>query len=176
MCVSQGNINARKIEQGGDKFGRWSYMKLSAPHAQVITIVTAYKPCKVMSATGTTAYHQQLAVQQLNNTEIKNTLGFRGSFTADIFFQSFGMIALLIPFSLIVPGINIIMNKKFFLIIESIFYTILYSGVGSLFFSNARGSLPLRYRFLLPRIQGRRQCNEEVSFFQKLQNKLRFYF
>ena len=70
-----------------------------------------------------------------NNTEIKNILGFRGSFTADIFFQSFGMIALLIPFSLIVPGINIIMNKKFFLIIESIFYTILYSGVGSLFFS-----------------------------------------
>jgi S-DNA-T family DNA segregation ATPase FtsK/SpoIIIE len=60
-----------------------------------------------------------------NNTEIKNVLGFRGSFTADIFFQSFGMIALLIPFSLIVPGINIIMNKKFFLIIESIFYTIL---------------------------------------------------
>ena len=70
-----------------------------------------------------------------NNTEIKNILGFRGSFTADIFFQSLGMITLLIPFSLIVSGANIILNKKIFLIIDSIFYTILYSLVGSLFFS-----------------------------------------
>ena len=70
-----------------------------------------------------------------DNTEIKNILGFRGSFTADIFFQTFGMIALLIPFSLIVSGINIVLNKKIFLIIESIFYTILYSLLGSLFFS-----------------------------------------
>jgi len=70
-----------------------------------------------------------------NDTQIKNILGFRGSFTADIFFQSFGVIALLIPFSLIVPGINIIINKKIFLIIESIFYTVLYSLLGSLFFS-----------------------------------------
>jgi len=70
-----------------------------------------------------------------DNTEIKNILGIRGSFTADIFFQSFGLIALLIPFSLIVSGINIIINKKIFLIIKSIFYTILYSLLGSLFFS-----------------------------------------
>jgi len=66
---------------------------------------------------------------------IQNILGFRGSFTADIFFQSFGVIALLIPFSLIVSGINIIINKKIFLIIESFFYTILYSILGSLFCS-----------------------------------------
>ena len=70
-----------------------------------------------------------------DNTEIKNILGFRGSFTADIFFQSFGVIALLIPFSLIVSGVNIIINKKIFLVIENIFYTILYSLFGSLFFS-----------------------------------------
>ena len=69
------------------------------------------------------------------NSEIKNILGFRGSFTADIFFQSFGVIALLIPFSLIVSGTNIIINKKIFLIIESIFYTALYSLLASLFFS-----------------------------------------
>ena len=70
-----------------------------------------------------------------NNTEIKNILGFRGSYTADIFFQSFGIISLLIPFTLIVSGANIILSKKAFLIIESIFYTILYSLLGSLFFS-----------------------------------------
>ena len=70
-----------------------------------------------------------------DKTKIINILGFRGSFIADIFFQSFGVIALLIPFSLIVSGANIIFNNKVFLIIESIFYTILYSLLGSLFFS-----------------------------------------
>ena len=70
-----------------------------------------------------------------DNAEIKNILGFRGSFTADIFFQSFGVVALLIPFSLMVSGINIIINKKIIVIIENIFYTILYSLFGSLFFS-----------------------------------------
>ena len=70
-----------------------------------------------------------------SNTEIKNILEFQGSFTADIFFQSLGLISLLVPFSLIISGINIIINKKFFLIMESIFYTILYSLLGSLFFS-----------------------------------------
>jgi S-DNA-T family DNA segregation ATPase FtsK/SpoIIIE len=70
-----------------------------------------------------------------NNADIKNILGFQGSFIADIFFQSFGLMSLLIPFSLIASGINIILNKKVFLIIENIFYTILYSLLGSLFFS-----------------------------------------
>jgi len=70
-----------------------------------------------------------------DNTQIKNILGFRGSFTADIFFQSLGFVALLIPFSLIISSINIVINKKIFLIIESLFFTILYSLFGSLFFS-----------------------------------------
>ena len=48
------------------------------------------------------------------NTEIKNLLGFRGSFIADLFFQSFGLIAFLIPLSLICTGINIIYNKRLF--------------------------------------------------------------
>ena len=69
------------------------------------------------------------------NTEIKNFLGFRGSFTADIFFQAFGLISLLIPLSLILTGLNIILYKKIFLIIETVFYSILYSSVGTLFFS-----------------------------------------
>ncbi|MDB9987063.1 DNA translocase FtsK [Candidatus Pelagibacter sp.] len=70
-----------------------------------------------------------------DNTEIKNLLGFNGSYAADLFFQTFGLIALLIPFTLIFSGINIILNKKFFLIFESIFYSVLYSSFGSLFFS-----------------------------------------
>ncbi|WP_415315223.1 DNA translocase FtsK 4TM domain-containing protein [Candidatus Pelagibacter sp. Uisw_137] len=70
-----------------------------------------------------------------DNTEIKNLLGFNGSYTADLFFQTFGLIALLIPFTLIFSGINIVLNKKIFLIFESIFYSVIYSSFGSLFFS-----------------------------------------
>ena len=56
-----------------------------------------------------------------DNTEIKNLLGFNGSYAADLFFQTFGLIALLIPFTLIFSGINVILNKKFFF---SLFCTI----------------------------------------------------
>ena len=70
-----------------------------------------------------------------DNTQINNLLGFQGSFTADLFFQSFGLISLLIPFSFIFSGINIVTNKKIFLVIECIFYITLYSLFGSLFFS-----------------------------------------
>jgi S-DNA-T family DNA segregation ATPase FtsK/SpoIIIE len=70
-----------------------------------------------------------------DNIKIKNILGFRGSFTADIFFQSIGVISLLIPFSLIISSINIILNKKIFSIIGSIFYITLFSLLGSFFFS-----------------------------------------
>ena len=46
------------------------------------------------------------------NTKIKNMLGFQGSFTADLFFQSFGLITFLIPVSFFLIGINIFINKK----------------------------------------------------------------
>jgi len=69
------------------------------------------------------------------NTLIKNLLGHHGSYSADLFFQSFGLISLLIPFSLIFTGLSITANKKIFLIIESNFFTILYLMSGSLFFS-----------------------------------------
>jgi S-DNA-T family DNA segregation ATPase FtsK/SpoIIIE len=70
-----------------------------------------------------------------NNTEIQNLLGFNGSYTADLFFQTFGLITLLIPFTLIFSGINITLYKKIFSIFESIFYSVLYTLFGSLFFS-----------------------------------------
>ena len=67
------------------------------------------------------------------NTEIRNLLGFRGSYISDIFFQSIGLISYLVSLTLIFTGINIIIRKDFFLIIENIFYSILYSIFGSLF-------------------------------------------
>ncbi len=70
------------------------------------------------------------------NTEIKNLLGFRGSYISDIFFQSIGLVSYLISLTLTFTGINIILRKDFFLIIENIFYSILYSIFGSLFLNH----------------------------------------
>ena len=69
------------------------------------------------------------------NTDIQNILGFQGSFISDIFFQSFGLISLLIPFSFIFAGLNVFLCKKIILIIESLFFSVIYSLFGSLFFS-----------------------------------------
>ena len=69
------------------------------------------------------------------NTNIKNIFGFKGSFIADLFFQSLGLISILFSISLFFTGINIIKLKKIFLLIENLFYIIIYSIIGSIFFS-----------------------------------------
>ena len=68
------------------------------------------------------------------NTKIENLMGFHGSFVSDLFFQSVGLIAYLMPFTLIFTGINIFKTKDFFLFIENNFFTILYLIFGTLFF------------------------------------------
>jgi S-DNA-T family DNA segregation ATPase FtsK/SpoIIIE len=68
------------------------------------------------------------------NTKIENLMGFQGSFVSDLFFQSVGLIAYLIPLTLIITGINILRSKDFFLFIENNFFTILYLICGTLFF------------------------------------------
>ncbi len=69
------------------------------------------------------------------NTKIQNILGFQGSYVSDLFFQSIGLISYLISITLIFSGINIFKSKDLFLIIENIFFSILYTVFGSLFFS-----------------------------------------
>jgi len=71
-----------------------------------------------------------------DNTEIKNLLGFHGSFTSDLLFQSFGLSAYLIPLTFFVTGINIFLKKDFFILIESFFYSILYLIFSTLFFNH----------------------------------------
>ena len=71
-----------------------------------------------------------------DNTEIKNILGFKGGFISDLFFQSIGLISYLFSFTLIITGINIFKTKEFFLLIENIFFTIIYSLLGALFLSH----------------------------------------
>jgi S-DNA-T family DNA segregation ATPase FtsK/SpoIIIE len=70
-----------------------------------------------------------------DNVEIKNILGFRGSYISDLFFQSIGLASFLISFTIFFTGINLIKNKNFLVIIENIFYSIIYSILGSLFFT-----------------------------------------
>ncbi len=71
-----------------------------------------------------------------DNKEIKNILGFHGSFVSDLFFQSLGLISYLFSFTLVATGINIAKNKDFFLVIENIFYSIIYSILGTLFLAH----------------------------------------
>jgi len=68
-----------------------------------------------------------------DNTEIKNLLGFQGSFASDLFFQSVGLVSYLISITFIITGINIFIFKNLFLIIENLFFSILYSIFGTLF-------------------------------------------
>jgi DNA segregation ATPase FtsK/SpoIIIE, S-DNA-T family len=70
-----------------------------------------------------------------DNTKIENLMGFHGSFVSDLLFQSVGLIAYLISFTLIITGINILKTKDFFLFIENNFFSVLYLIFGSLFFS-----------------------------------------
>ncbi len=69
------------------------------------------------------------------NTEIKNLMGSRGSYISDIFYQSLGLISLLVPISFFFISLKVIISKKILHIIESIFFVILYSITGTLFFT-----------------------------------------
>ncbi len=69
------------------------------------------------------------------NTKIRNLLGFQGSYISDLLFQSVGIISYLISITLIITGIIVFKNKDLFLIIENLFFAILYSIFGTLFFS-----------------------------------------
>ena len=71
-----------------------------------------------------------------DNKEIKNILGFQGSFVSDLFFQSIGIVAYLISITFIVSGINIFRLKEFFLIIENLFFSVIYSLFATLFLAH----------------------------------------
>ena len=71
-----------------------------------------------------------------DNTQIKNILGFQGSYVSDLFFQSIGLISYLVSLTLIATGINIFRIKEFFLIIENLFFTTIYILLGTLFLTH----------------------------------------
>ena len=67
--------------------------------------------------------------------EIKNLMGFRGSYISDLLYQSFGLTALLIPITILMTGINIIRLKELFLFLQNFFYMCIYIIFGSYFFA-----------------------------------------
>ena len=109
------------------------------------------------------------------NTEIQNILGFRGSYISDLFFQSVGLISFLISFTIFFTGINLIKYKNFLVVLENIFFAVVYSILGSIFFAiyfsdsfwlsiNGNGGFVgifLKNTFLLNLIN----LNTEISFF-----------
>ena len=50
------------------------------------------------------------------NRDIKNILGFKGSFISDLFFQSVGLISYLFSFTFILTGLNVFRFNEFYLI------------------------------------------------------------
>jgi len=69
------------------------------------------------------------------NSEIKNLLGYQGSYVSDLFFQSIGLVSYLVSFTFIFTGINIFRKKVIFIIIENFLLIILYSILGCFFLS-----------------------------------------
>ncbi len=69
------------------------------------------------------------------SVEIKNLLGSKGSYASDILYQSIGLTSLLIPISFFFISLSVIIDKKILQIIESLFFIILYSITGALFFT-----------------------------------------
>eukprot|EP00957_Ditylum_brightwellii_P165517 12601102-Ditylum_brightwellii.AAC.1 len=46
ISLIQGDMVGRIIYTSSDDYGQWVYNKLAAKNEQVITVVTAYQPCK----------------------------------------------------------------------------------------------------------------------------------
>ncbi len=68
-----------------------------------------------------------------NNNEINNILGFKGSLISDFFLQSIGLVSFLVSLTIFFTGINIIITKKTLIILENLFFTVIYSIFGTLF-------------------------------------------
>ncbi len=67
------------------------------------------------------------------NTIIKNFFGIKGSLVSDLFFQSVGLVSILISLSFLITGIHIVRKKQIVIILQNTFFVITYSILASLF-------------------------------------------
>ena len=111
-----------------------------------------------------------------DNTDIKNILGFQGSFISDLLFQSLGLISYMFSFTLIITGINIFRIKEFFLIIENIFFSIIYCILGTLFLAHFYSEAFTLYINGNGGFVGNYLNQTFLNSFIKINEKLFFYF
>eukprot|EP00957_Ditylum_brightwellii_P158962 12099155-Ditylum_brightwellii.AAC.1 len=76
LIICQGDFLTQKITEGKDYMGRWVYSKLAASDNRVITVVTAYQPCKPSKIMGTTTYHQQVVMLKQQKRSIDPRTAF----------------------------------------------------------------------------------------------------
>ncbi len=67
------------------------------------------------------------------NQEINNILGINGSIGADFLLQSIGLISYFLPITFIFLSITVFYKKNLIKIVNSLFYIVLYSIIGSIF-------------------------------------------
>eukprot|EP00957_Ditylum_brightwellii_P151673 11550577-Ditylum_brightwellii.AAC.1 len=70
MSITQGDIVGRIIESSSDEYGQWVYTKFTTSDECVVTVITAYQPCKVSKKHSMTTYHQQVAQLQQEGRKI----------------------------------------------------------------------------------------------------------
>ncbi len=75
----------------------------------------------------------------INNSEkVNNLLGYRGAVISDFLFQAVGLMAYLISITFFVSGINILIYKKQLVIIDNLFFSVLYIISGCLMYTYFR--------------------------------------
>ena len=65
--------------------------------------------------------------------KLNNILGINGSIGADFLLQSIGLISYFLPITLIFLSITIIYQKNLIQIVNSLFYIVCYSIIGTIF-------------------------------------------
>ncbi len=66
---------------------------------------------------------------------INNIFGIKGSFVSDFFLQSIGIISFLFSISIFFIGLNLLIKKNIIIILDNLFFIVLYSFFGCLFLS-----------------------------------------
>ena len=66
-------------------------------------------------------------------SSVNNLMGKNGSIISDFLFQSFGLMSFLFSLTILFNGFFFFRNKKISFVVESLFYTVLYLSLGSIF-------------------------------------------
>ena len=89
--------------------------------------------CLLISLVSYSPEDPNLIFKDISN--VNNLMGKNGSIISDFLFQSFGLMSFLFSLTILANGFFAFKNKNISFVLESLFYTILYLILGSLFLS-----------------------------------------